>query len=40
LHEVADFPRTASGKVQKYLVRASLAAAPGQQGGAFGDQMP
>lgn len=25
LHEVADFPRTASGKVQKYLVRKQLA---------------
>ncbi|HKS98284.1 MAG TPA: AMP-binding protein [Rugosimonospora sp.] len=25
LHEVADFPRTASGKVQKYLLRQSIA---------------
>jgi non-ribosomal peptide synthetase component E (peptide arylation enzyme) len=25
LHEVADYPRTASGKVQKYLVRKSIA---------------
>lgn len=24
LHEVADFPRTASGKVQKYVVRQSI----------------
>jgi non-ribosomal peptide synthetase component E (peptide arylation enzyme) len=26
LHEVDDFPRTASGKVQKFLVRQDIAA--------------
>ena len=26
IHEVADFPRTASGKVQKYVLRADIAA--------------
>jgi non-ribosomal peptide synthetase component E (peptide arylation enzyme) len=25
LHEIDDFPRTASGKVQKYLLRQSIA---------------
>jgi acyl-coenzyme A synthetase/AMP-(fatty) acid ligase len=25
LHEVDDFPRTASGKVQKFLVRQNIA---------------
>jgi acyl-CoA synthetase len=28
LHEVADFPRTASGKVQKFLVRQGIATQP------------
>jgi non-ribosomal peptide synthetase component E (peptide arylation enzyme) len=28
LHQVADFPRTASGKVQKFLVRQGIATQP------------
>ncbi|MFD6858714.1 AMP-binding protein [Rhodococcus sp. NPDC060090] len=31
LHEIADFPRTASGKIQKFLVRKDIAARNGRE---------